>query len=175
MTDSGEVKASISHNKSTRGQLEHVAKSLGRARAGSAHTVKTVKRGQLHHIELWVPNLERAIESLGWLLEQLGYVVFQNWEKGSSWKFEGTYIVIEQSRSLTSESYDRLRPGLNHLAFHAGSVKITDDLVQSSLLHGWVLLFAEAHPYAGGPEHYAAYLVNDDGFEVELVADLPNT
>jgi hypothetical protein len=28
----------------------------------------------------------------------------------------------------------------------------------------------ETHPYAGGPDHYAAYLANTDGFEVELVA-----
>jgi hypothetical protein len=32
------------------------------------------------------------------------------------------------------------------------------------------LLFADKHPYAGGPEHYAAYLAGTDGFEVELVA-----
>jgi hypothetical protein len=36
--------------------------------------------------------------------------------------------------------------------------------------HGWTLLFPQAHPYAGGPDHYAAYLTNTDGFEVELVA-----
>ncbi|GGX27762.1 hypothetical protein GCM10010321_48460 [Streptomyces chartreusis] len=27
----------------------------------------------------------------------------------------------------------------------------------------------DRHPYAGGPEHCAAYLENTDGFEVELV------
>jgi hypothetical protein len=31
-------------------------------------------------------------------------------------------------------------------------------------------MFADRHPYAGGPDHYAAYLENTDGFEVELVA-----
>jgi hypothetical protein len=31
-------------------------------------------------------------------------------------------------------------------------------------------LFPERHPYAGGPDHYAAYLEDADGFEVELVA-----
>jgi hypothetical protein len=36
--------------------------------------------------------------------------------------------------------------------------------------HGWSPLFAERYPHAGGPEHYAAYLENADGFEVELVA-----
>ncbi|MBK3643211.1 glyoxalase, partial [Streptomyces sp. MBT33] len=37
--------------------------------------------------------------------------------------------------------------------------------------HGWLPLFGERFPYAGGPGHYAAYLVNSDGFEVELVAE----
>ncbi|MGW7660727.1 hypothetical protein [Streptomyces sp. NPDC054756] len=31
-------------------------------------------------------------------------------------------------------------------------------------------MFPELHPYAGGRRHYAAYLENADGFEVELVA-----
>ena len=37
--------------------------------------------------------------------------------------------------------------------------------------HGWRLLLAEKHPYAGGPQHYAAYLEDDAGFEIEIVAD----
>ncbi|MGO8726360.1 MAG: hypothetical protein ACLQK8_06515 [Streptosporangiaceae bacterium] len=36
--------------------------------------------------------------------------------------------------------------------------------------HGWQLLFADRHPHAGGSQHYAAYLEDSDGFEVELVA-----
>ncbi|MGH3360034.1 MAG: hypothetical protein ACRDO7_14635 [Nocardioidaceae bacterium] len=36
--------------------------------------------------------------------------------------------------------------------------------------HGWTLLFPESLPFAGGPNHYAAYLTNTDGYEVELVA-----
>jgi hypothetical protein len=45
-----------------------------------------------------------------------------------------------------------------------------DAAVQDAEANGWTLLFADRHPYAGGPEHYAAYLSNADGFEVELVA-----
>ena len=36
--------------------------------------------------------------------------------------------------------------------------------------HGWRQLYAKRYPWAGGPEHYAAYLENDDRFKVELVA-----
>ena len=41
-----------------------------------------------------------------------------------------------------------------------------------SQARGWRLLFADRHPHAGGPEHYGAYLENEDGFEVELVASV---
>jgi hypothetical protein len=33
-------------------------------------------------------------------------------------------------------------------------------------------MFADRHPYAGGPRHYAAFLHNGDGYELEIVAPL---
>lgn len=127
-------------------------------------------RGPLHHVELWVPDLGRAIASIGWLLEALGYQAFQDWDDGRSWRFGETYIVVEQSPALSDGLHDRQRPGLNHLAFHSGSRSETDRLVADAAGHGWTLLFGEDHPHAGGPDHYAGYLANADGFEVELVA-----
>lgn len=62
-----------------------------------------------------------------------------------------------------------LRPGLNHLAFHAGTRQNVDHLAAEGPALGWTLLFPDRHPHAGGPDHYAAYLANTDGFEVELV------
>jgi len=52
----------------------------------------------------------------------------------------------------------------------AGTRDDVDALAADGPAHGWTLLFADKHPYAGGPEHYAAYLAGTDGFEVELVA-----
>lgn len=125
--------------------------------------------GTLHHVEVWVPDLGRAIGSWGWLLESLGYQVFQEFTGGRSYQLGPTYVVLEQSSALTSDEHDRCRPGLNHLAFHVESRAVLDELVTSAQGNGWKLMFADRHPYAGGPEHYAAYLENDDGFEVELV------
>jgi catechol 2,3-dioxygenase-like lactoylglutathione lyase family enzyme len=130
-------------------------------------------RGALHHVELWVPDLARACEQWGWLLSELGYVQFQDWEHGRSWLLGGTYLVIEQSPALSASDHDRLRPGVNHLAFHAGSRASVDALAAAGPAHGWTLLFPQAHPHAGGQDHYAAYLTNTDGFEVELVASPP--
>lgn len=129
------------------------------------------RRGTLHHVELWVPDLRRAREEWGWLLGELGYEPFQEWEHGCSWRLGGTYLVVEQSPALTSAEHDRLRPGLNHLAFHAGSPADVDALAAAGPAHGWTLLFPDRHPQAGGPGHYAAYLASTDGFEAELVAD----
>lgn len=128
-------------------------------------------RGSLHHLELWVPDLPRARTEWGWLLGELGYGPFQDWEHGRSWRLGGSYLVIEQSPALTASGHDRLRPGLNHLALHAGSRASVDALTAAGPAHGWTLLFPDRHPHAGGPGHYAAYLTNTDGFEVELVAD----
>jgi hypothetical protein len=36
--------------------------------------------------------------------------------------------------------------------------------------HGWSQLYADRHPWAGGPDHYAAFLENGERFKVELVA-----
>ena len=76
--------------------------------------------GSLHHVELWVPHLGRAIHEWGWLLGRLGYESFQDWPDGRSWRLGGTYLVVEQSPAMTASEHERLRPGLNHLAFHAG-------------------------------------------------------
>ncbi|WP_354644141.1 VOC family protein [Kitasatospora camelliae] len=126
--------------------------------------------GTLHHVEIWVPDLDRAVASLGWLLESLGHTLFQSWEKGRSWRLGATYLVVEQSPALTADKHDRCRPGLNHLAFHVEDRPTVDALVAEAPRHGWTLMFADRHPHAGGPQTYAAYLENTDGFEVELVA-----
>jgi len=128
------------------------------------------ERGLLHHVELWVPDLGRAIDSIGWLLTALGYEPYQDWPDGRSWRLADTYVVVEQSPALTATDHERCRPGLNHLAFHAGDVAQLDRLVAEAANHGWTLMFADCHPHAGGDNHHAGYLENSDGFEVELVA-----
>ena len=126
--------------------------------------------GAVHHIELWIPDIGRATTEWGWLLGQLGYQQFQEWSGGCSWRLGVTYLVVEQSPDMTSAEHERTRAGLNHLAFHAGRPERLDELVERAPTNGWHQLFAEQYPHAGGPDTYAAYLVNSDGFEIELVA-----
>jgi catechol-2,3-dioxygenase len=128
-------------------------------------------RGAVHHIELWVANLRSAEPRWRWLLAELGYQQYQAWSCGVSFALGPTYLVLEQSPGLAAATHDRLRPGMNHLAFHAGARADVDALVRDADEHGWTLMFADRHPFAGGPDTYAAYLEDVDGFEVELVAD----
>jgi catechol 2,3-dioxygenase-like lactoylglutathione lyase family enzyme len=132
--------------------------------------VRRPSRGVLHHLEIWVPDLDRAAAQWGWLLSELGYQPFQVWPAGRSWRLDATYLVIEQSPATTASEHDRCRPGLNHVAFHAGDREQVDLLAEASQFHGWMLMFPDQHPHAGGMDHYAAYLTNVDGYEIELVA-----
>ena len=66
--------------------------------------------------------------------------------------------------------HDRRLPGLSHLAFHASDRATVDRLCHSADERGWRQLYAERYPWAGGSEHYAAYLENDDRFKVDFVA-----
>jgi RimJ/RimL family protein N-acetyltransferase len=139
---------------------------------GATHRVLVAlpEKAGLHHVEIWVPTVAQARRTWGWLLTELGWIEYQSWEHGVSWRRGHTYLVFEDSPARSARTHDRLRPGLNHIALHAGHPDRVEELVKAGAEHGWRLMFADRHPYAGGPDHYAAYLENDDGYEVELVA-----
>lgn len=64
--------------------------------------------------------------------------------------------------------YSRMRPGLNHLAFHVESTEVLNTICDEAPENGWSFLPADRHPIAGGA--HVAYLEDRNGFEVELVA-----
>ena len=130
-----------------------------------------MSRGAFHHVEVWVEDLGRASRAWGWLLGELGYARADTWAGGESWRLGDAYVVLEAGPDVLPGGHERRRPGVNHLAFHAGSRAQVDELAAAALEHGWSLLFADRHPFAGGQQHYAAYLEDETGLEVELVAD----
>lgn len=124
----------------------------------------------IHHLQLWVPDLGRAERSWGWLLGQLGYDMARSWDHGRLWRQDSTGIVIEASPDMVPGMlYSRLRPGLNHIAFHVENVEALNRLLQEADGHGWrPLATEEKHPVTGRTT--VAYLEDADGFEVELIA-----
>ena len=126
-------------------------------------------RGTLHHVELWVTDFAASEATVGRLLLRLGYVETRRWPSGVRYDLGATYVVLEAGPDVTGP-HERTRAGLNHLAFHGGTADEVDALTEAAVADGWTLLFADRHPFAGGPGHRAAYLADPAGFEVEIVA-----
>lgn len=127
--------------------------------------------GLLHHLELYVADLSRSRQFWGWLLEWLGYSLYQEWDHGCSWRLGPTYLVLVQTRPDRLEPpYHRCRTGLNHLAFHAASREQVDSLTRELRERGVTILYPDRHPWAGGRDHYAVFFEDPDRIKVELVA-----
>ncbi|MGM0750866.1 MAG: VOC family protein [Bacillota bacterium] len=128
-------------------------------------------KGLLHHIEIYVSDLKSSIDFWSWLLEELGYSLFQEWESGQSWRLGYTYIVFVQTEErFLDVPYHRCRVGLNHLAFHAESREHIDDMTMKLKNKGINILYTDQHPFAGGDDYYAVYFEDPDRIKVELVA-----
>lgn len=124
-----------------------------------------------HHVEVWLGDDPAAHAEWTWLLTRLGFELGQEWPGGRAWTAVGAYLTLTTSPTLTSAEHDRRRAGVNHLAFRGGSAREVDDLVAAAPAHGWRMLYADRYPHAGGPDHYAGWLENVDGFKVEVVAE----
>lgn len=124
----------------------------------------------LHHLTLWVPDLERAGPSWRWLLGELGYSVDRSFDTLLLFRHEsGFALVLEQSPDMVPGMlHSRFRPGMNHVAFRLDSPSAIAALVEQSSEHGWSSLPIDHHPIAGGAE--VVFLEDRDGFEVELVS-----
>jgi len=129
--------------------------------------------GTLHHIEIYVSDLNRTILFWEWLLtEKFSYKVFQKWNSGISFIFEDTYIVFVQTeKKYLDNSYNRKNTGLNHLAFHCSSREFVDTLTKELKEKNIRILYAERHPFAGGEDYYAVFFEDPDRIKVEVVAD----
>jgi catechol 2,3-dioxygenase-like lactoylglutathione lyase family enzyme len=125
----------------------------------------------LHHVEIYVSDLEKSIEFWDWFLITLGYEQYQKWEHGISWKYNETYLVFVQTEQRFLEiPYHRSRVGLNHLAFHAKSKEHVDSITKELEEKGISILYKDRHPYAGGKDYYAVFFEDPDRIKVELVA-----
>lgn len=125
----------------------------------------------LHHLTLWVPDIERAGPPWRWLLGELGYTI-DNRGPPSVLLFrhpQSSAFVLEQSPDMVPGMlYSRFRPGLNHIAFTLHSPSALYSILGHAAEHGWSPLPGDRHPITGGA--HVGYLEDPDGFEVELVA-----
>jgi catechol 2,3-dioxygenase-like lactoylglutathione lyase family enzyme len=130
-----------------------------------------MRRGAIHHVELYVSDLQRSVTFWDWLLGELGYTVHQQWEEGRSWIHCGTYIVLVQAPAThLPAGYHRRRVGLNHIAFQVESRAAVDQFTAQLRQRGAEILYQDRHPYAGGRDSYAVFFEDPDRIKLEISA-----
>lgn len=123
----------------------------------------------IHPIEMYVSNLKTSRKFYSFLLEALGYELFQEWEEGFSYKRQETYLVFVQVDAVYQDKgYHRKQVGLNHLAFAVENREQVDALKESLLKLGVTELYPERFPFAGGPDYYAFYCEDPDRIKLEI-------
>ena len=128
-------------------------------------------KGVLHHIEIYVSDLAKTKDFWSWLLKELVYVIYQQFEGGISYKLNDSYIVFVQTeKEFLDDGYHRKRTGLNHLAFHVDSKTEIDWFTEELRKKKVNVLYENKHPYAGGKDYCAVFFEDPDRIKVELVA-----
>jgi glyoxylase I family protein len=131
-----------------------------------------VRSTGVHHVDLVVTSIERSLPFYTGLLGPLGFhtVSEVEGERGETIFYlggPGTAVGLRQALTK-SESYDRYRVGLHHLAFEADSRAQVDERAT------WVLdqggeLESEPQEYAYIPGYYAVFFYDPDGLKLEIV------
>ena len=126
----------------------------------------------MHHIEIYVSNLDKTKEFYSWIFSILGFELFQEWKDGFSYKKDEFYIVFVQTKEkYLNNGYNRCNIGLNHLAFRCQTKDKIDQIRKNLIQRNIVLLYDDKYPYAGGAEHYAVYFEDPDRIKVEICLD----
>jgi alkylated DNA nucleotide flippase Atl1/catechol 2,3-dioxygenase-like lactoylglutathione lyase family enzyme len=145
------------------------ARPLRSASSPTREPDRVSRRGKMHHMELYVTDLEASVRFWGWLLPELGWRPFQEWDEGCSWRHGDLYLVLVEA-PVGEGGIDRRRAGLNHVAFEVDERADIDELTEGLRERGVRILYPERHPYAGGDDHYAVFCEDPDGLKVEVVA-----
>jgi len=126
----------------------------------------------LHHVELYVADLERSLAFWTPLMESLGYTT-DRWSGGMNFRGPqgAPYLcLLPAEPDHVAAGYHRKRIGLNHLAFHARSREHVDDLAAWAKAEGHPRLYHDRYPFATGPDYYALFLEDPDRMKLEIVA-----
>ncbi len=145
--------------------------------------------GPLAHIDISVGYPERSIPFYAAFFGALGYrrrsVAMPEWQEPNpsraTWGLEypnGARFDVEVRPARPESrdrSYDRYEPGPHHLAFHAASRDVVQQVHQAMLAIGATVLDPPVD-YSGQPGYgegyYAAFFADPDGVKLE-VAHIP--
>lgn len=74
----------------------------------------------VHHVEIWMADLESVADSWVRLLSQAGFTLAEGWGSGQSWQAGGAYLTLTTLPNTSGAEHDRRRPGMNHIATQSG-------------------------------------------------------
>lgn len=121
----------------------------------------------LHHIEIYVSDLHKTHDFWSWVFDALGWIPYQTFDGGFSYRFEQSYIVFVQTADKHLDAgYNRCRIGLNHLAFTAPDRAHVDSFATKLKERGVDLLYANRHPDPQS-DAYTVYFEDPDRIKVE--------
>lgn len=126
----------------------------------------------LHHVELYVADLERSVAFWTPFTALLGYEA-ERWTGGMNYvrgAAEPYLCLLPAAAEHLGAGYHRKRVGLNHLAFRGRSRPHVDEVAAWVKAAGHRLLYEDRHPYAGGAGYYAMYCEDPDRMKLEVVA-----
>jgi catechol 2,3-dioxygenase-like lactoylglutathione lyase family enzyme len=126
----------------------------------------------LHHIEIYVSDLERSAQFWTPFMEKLGYES-ERWSGGINYiagESEPYLCLLPAAAEHLDAGYHRKRVGLNHVAFRGRSRKHVDELAAWVKQAGYTMLYEDRYPHATAPDYYAMYCEDPDRIKVEVVA-----
>lgn len=127
----------------------------------------------LHHIEIYVSDLDVSRAFWSALLAQIGYRESGRWDGGFTLADgRDAYLTFVQvAERHASRPYHRCGVGLNHLAFQVNGREAVDTLRHYCRENGIATLYDDRYPFAnGGTDDYALFLEDPDRIKVEFVA-----
>ena len=125
----------------------------------------------LHHVEIYVSDLEKSIAFWTPFMKLLDYEDAR-WSGGITYmkKDHAYFCFLPASSQHLDAGYHRKRIGLNHLAFQGTSKAHVDQIANWVRNNGYTLLYQAKYPNAGGPNHYALFCEDPDRIKVEVAA-----
>lgn len=126
----------------------------------------------VHHVDLVVSSIERSLPFYSELLGPLGFHTLSEveGERGETiWYIggPGSFVGLREAHS-ESDSYDRYRIGLHHVAFEATSRADVDERADWLRARG-VELESEPQEYTYSSGYYAVFFYDPDGLKLEIV------
>jgi len=123
---------------------------------------------RMHHIDLTVSDLKRAIAFYDPILTRLGFRhdgAFT--QRNADWISDSIGIGLVQARAGHA-LHDRYSPGLHHLAFNAESRAVVDEFHEFLVARGVEILDPPAEYPQYGPGYYAVFFADPDGLKLEV-------